>query len=118
MANFATDGQICIEREIQVTAASTEFGDFTARFDIGGTCKWITENNYLKVTTLYLFSLKLNIQISFFNLIARNISVSLLLFFYFLCKYEFWLCMLYRCVFNFLMIYSVPALKCMKKSKI
>ncbi|KOB69621.1 Diphteria toxin resistance protein 2, dph2 [Operophtera brumata] len=49
MSNFTTDGQICIDREIEVTHTGEDFGELIRSFDIIETCKWITENSYSRV---------------------------------------------------------------------
>ncbi|XP_039761502.1 2-(3-amino-3-carboxypropyl)histidine synthase subunit 2 [Pararge aegeria] len=49
MANFTTDGKICIEREIDAGKVELETNDLNERFKILETCKWITENNFNKV---------------------------------------------------------------------
>ncbi|XP_075992024.1 diphthamide biosynthesis 2 [Anticarsia gemmatalis] len=49
MANFTTDGKICIERELEINSTAENFDDLETRFDINQTCKWITDNNYSKV---------------------------------------------------------------------
>lgn len=50
MANFATDGKICIEREIETRNVELATGDdLIPRFNVLETCKWITKNNFNKV---------------------------------------------------------------------
>ncbi|XP_023949690.2 2-(3-amino-3-carboxypropyl)histidine synthase subunit 2 [Bicyclus anynana] len=49
MANFTTDGKICIEREIKARETELEKDDLIPRFNLLETCKWITENNFNKV---------------------------------------------------------------------
>lgn len=50
MANFTTDGKLCIERELEVTKTKEhEFDDLISHFNIIDTCKWITDNNYATV---------------------------------------------------------------------
>lgn len=50
MANFTTDGKLCIEREIDVQKIREhEFSDLVSYFNIIDTCKWIKDNNYTKV---------------------------------------------------------------------
>lgn len=49
MANFTTDGKLCIERELEINSTEKQFDDMITRFDILETCKWITDNNFLKV---------------------------------------------------------------------
>lgn len=49
MANFTTDGQICIDREIEVTHTQEDFGEIVRNFDIIETCKWISDNSYSRV---------------------------------------------------------------------
>lgn len=52
MANFATDGKICIEREIEARNVELATGDdLIPRFNVLETCKWITKNNFNKVGT-------------------------------------------------------------------
>lgn len=50
MASFATDGKVCIEREIEVLPL--EVDDLLTRFDVVETSKWISRNNFLKVCVL------------------------------------------------------------------
>ncbi|XP_045446821.1 2-(3-amino-3-carboxypropyl)histidine synthase subunit 2 [Melitaea cinxia] len=49
MANFSTDGKLCIERELDVTNTDLQFEDIITRFNIPETCRWITDNKYAKV---------------------------------------------------------------------
>lgn len=49
MANFTTDGQICIDRQIIVSHNEDNFDDLIQRFEVIETCKWITDNSYSKV---------------------------------------------------------------------
>lgn len=49
MANFTTDGKLCIERELEHKFIEKEFDDIITRFEIIETCKWIRDNNFLKV---------------------------------------------------------------------
>lgn len=49
MANFATDGKLCIDRELDVANTDRQFEDIVTRFNIPETCKWITDNKYAKV---------------------------------------------------------------------
>lgn len=51
MASFATDGKVCIEREIEVLPL--EVDDLLTRFDVVETSKWISRNNFLKVCVCY-----------------------------------------------------------------
>lgn len=55
MANFTTDGKICIERELEVNDIDRrDFDDIVSRFDINETCKWIRDNNFLRVKKWFL----------------------------------------------------------------
>lgn len=49
MANFTTDGKICIERELTLSNNKNQNDDIITRFDINKTCKWIIDNNFTKV---------------------------------------------------------------------
>lgn len=53
MANFTTDGKLCIERELDIDATEKQFDDLITRFDISETCQWITDNNFQKVNTVF-----------------------------------------------------------------
>lgn len=52
MANFTTDGKLCIERQIEV-ARQEQDSDLLTRFDIHETCVWIKEKNLKKVSIYY-----------------------------------------------------------------
>lgn len=54
MANFTTDGKICIERELEFIEIDHNFDDIVSRFDINETCKWISHNNFLKVKIILI----------------------------------------------------------------
>lgn len=49
MANFTTDGKLCIERELEVTQPDVIHEDIVQKFDITETCKWISDHGYSKV---------------------------------------------------------------------
>lgn len=53
MANFTTDGKLCIERELEINSSEKDFDDLVTRFDISETCEWITENNFPKVNIMF-----------------------------------------------------------------
>lgn len=55
MANFTTDGKICIEREIEVNEIDRDIDDIVSRFNLNETCKWIRNNNFLKVKKLFVY---------------------------------------------------------------
>lgn len=57
MANFTTDGKLCIEREIEIQSTDTQFEDLITRFDIIETCKWIKDNNFFTVNNSYINTL-------------------------------------------------------------
>lgn len=57
MANFTTDGKICIERELDFIEIDHNLDDIVSRFDINETCKWIRDNNYLKVNNDFYYLL-------------------------------------------------------------
>jgi hypothetical protein len=67
MANFTTDSKICIEREIEILPAKVD--DLLARFDVIETCKWISDNNFPKVTyNVYSIQYLIRIVWSPFNI--------------------------------------------------
>ncbi|XP_069363496.1 2-(3-amino-3-carboxypropyl)histidine synthase subunit 2 [Maniola hyperantus] len=49
MANFTTDGKICIERKIEASKTNLGMDDLISRFYILETSKWITKNNFNKI---------------------------------------------------------------------
>lgn len=60
MANFTTDAEICIKREIDVTNNGLSLDDLVSRFDIIATCKWIQDNSYERVMkTLHDLAIKM-----------------------------------------------------------
>ncbi|KAI5632875.1 putative diphthamide synthesis protein domain-containing protein [Phthorimaea operculella] len=76
MANFATDGKLCIERELEVTNIDKNFDDLVSRFDITQTCKWIQENNFLKVCLQFPDDL-LPVSAQIYEEIKKRIDVDL-----------------------------------------
>ncbi|XP_030029165.2 2-(3-amino-3-carboxypropyl)histidine synthase subunit 2 isoform X1 [Manduca sexta] len=75
MANFTTDGKICIERELPV-ANEQHYDDIISRFDINETCQWIRDNNYGKVCLQFPDEL-LNVSAKIYEEIKKQIDVDL-----------------------------------------
>ena len=82
MANFTTDGKLCIEREIEINSTEKQFDDLVSRFDISETCQWITDNNFQKVNIVvarlpsaYLF---ISLTRSFSNRFVFNFLMNCL----------------------------------------
>ncbi|CAH0405586.1 unnamed protein product [Chilo suppressalis] len=48
MANFTTDSKLCIDREIHIE--QHDYSDLLLTFDIEGTCKWIADNKFTKIS--------------------------------------------------------------------
>ncbi|XP_049875970.1 2-(3-amino-3-carboxypropyl)histidine synthase subunit 2 [Pectinophora gossypiella] len=76
MANFTTDGKICIERELEITQGKKDFDDLVSRFDIIESCKWITENNFEKVCLQFPDEL-LPVSAKIYEEIKKRIDVDL-----------------------------------------
>lgn len=76
MANFTTDGKLCIERKLEVNRSEKEFDDLITRFDINETCRWITENNFLKVCLQFPDEL-LSVSTKIYEEIKKKVEVDL-----------------------------------------
>ncbi|KAL0901962.1 hypothetical protein ABMA27_007105 [Loxostege sticticalis] len=74
MASFATDGKVCIEREIEVSPL--EVDDLLTRFDVVETSKWISRNNFLKVCLQFPDEL-LSVSAQVYEEIKKRVDVDL-----------------------------------------
>ncbi|KAJ8735243.1 hypothetical protein PYW07_006863 [Mythimna separata] len=76
MANFTTDGKLCIERELEIDTTVKQFDDLITRFDISETCQWITDNNFQKVCLQFPDEL-LGVSAKIYEEIKKNVEVDL-----------------------------------------
>lgn len=76
MANFTTDGKLCIEREIEIIIPDKQFDDLITRFDISETCQWITVNNFQKVCLQFPDEL-LGVSAKIYQEIKKRVEVDL-----------------------------------------
>ncbi|XP_061708330.1 2-(3-amino-3-carboxypropyl)histidine synthase subunit 2 [Cydia pomonella] len=76
MANFTTDGKICIEREIEVRNGDGHIDDVVSQFDIIPTCKWIEDNKYERVCLQFPDEL-LGVSVKIYEEIKNRVDVDL-----------------------------------------
>ncbi|CAG9796884.1 unnamed protein product [Diatraea saccharalis] len=74
MANFTTDGQLCIGREINVEPH--QFNDLSSSFDIEETCKWISDHNFTKISLQFPDEL-LPVSTKVYEEIKKRIDIDL-----------------------------------------
>ncbi|KAJ0182801.1 hypothetical protein K1T71_002170 [Dendrolimus kikuchii] len=76
MANFTTDGKICIERQVKVADLNEgQCRDLLTRFDVDETCIWIKENNHLKICLQFPDDL-LGVSAKIYEEIKKQIDVD------------------------------------------
>ncbi|KAL4713871.1 hypothetical protein ACJJTC_015525 [Scirpophaga incertulas] len=75
MANFATDGQICIERSLRISVFDY-IEDISSDFDIPETCLWIKNNKFTKVCLQFPDDL-LSISTNIYEEIKKRVDVDL-----------------------------------------
>ncbi|CAB3240139.1 unnamed protein product [Arctia plantaginis] len=76
MANFTTDGKLCIEREIEIQSTDAQFEDLITRFDVIETCKWIKDNNFFTVCLQFPDEL-LGVSAKIYEEIKKRIDIDL-----------------------------------------
>ncbi|XP_059058385.1 2-(3-amino-3-carboxypropyl)histidine synthase subunit 2 [Achroia grisella] len=76
MSNLTTDGKICIEREISIANESNDFEDIVPRFYVEETCKWIVDNNFLKICLQFPDDL-LCVSVAIYEEIKKRVGVDL-----------------------------------------
>ncbi|XP_026731754.1 2-(3-amino-3-carboxypropyl)histidine synthase subunit 2 [Trichoplusia ni] len=76
MANFTTDGKLCIERELEISNIKEQFDDLISRFDIVETCQWITNNDFKTVCLQFPDEL-LSVSAKIYEEIKKKVDVDL-----------------------------------------
>ncbi|XP_053616766.1 2-(3-amino-3-carboxypropyl)histidine synthase subunit 2 [Plodia interpunctella] len=76
MANFTTDGKICIDREVSLPNMEEHIVDVVTHFDVEKTCVWITENQFLKVCLQFPDEL-LGLSAKVYEEIKKRVEVDL-----------------------------------------